>query len=144
MFDKIAKFFDKQYVELNNFLKSPDYLKRKSVIDRQEFSCEALREKNRNSPLKREEKSQLNTLEVNLRADKARLKKYNEDRDTYLANALRYYAYACRYSDTERLHVFRIVSLFLSHKAVRSLFLPKLIIKIIDKTFAHRAQLFGK
>lgn len=121
MFDKIAKYFDKQYSELNNFIKSPDYLKRQSVIDRQEFSCETLREQNRKSPLSREKKTQLRTLEVNIRADRARLEKYNEDRDTYLANALRYYAYACRYSDTERQHVFRIVSLFLSHKTVRSL-----------------------
>lgn len=130
MFDKIAKFFDKQYFELNKFLTSPDYLKRKSVVDRQEVSYKELRDKRfKNKALTKEETAHLRTLEVNFKTDSARLEKFIEDRDTYLANALRYYGYACRYSDTESLHVFRIVSLFLSHKTV-SYFLGFVLLKI--------------
>lgn len=118
MFKKIAKFFDKQYFELNKYLMSPDCLKRKSVMDRQEFSIGLLEEKLKNGQLNKEEKTQLRILRVNWDTDNKRFDKYTKDRDTYLANALRYYGYACRYSDTESLHIFRIVSLFLSHKSV--------------------------
>lgn len=87
-------------------------------MDRQEFSIGLLEEKLKNGQLNKEEKTQLRILRVNWDTDNKRFDKYTKDRDTYLANALRYYGYACRYSDTESLHIFRIVSLFLSHKSV--------------------------
>ncbi|XP_063705543.1 serine/threonine-protein kinase ATM [Culicoides brevitarsis] len=118
IFEKIAKFFDKQYKHLSKYLVSTDYLKRKSVVERQEYSIEKLREKHRASQLEKDERSQLRVIEANFKLDKKNLEKYKTDRDTYLANALRYYGYACRYSTDESLHIFRIVSLFLSHKNV--------------------------
>lgn len=113
-YTSLAKFADSNYEQLNEYLSSPLFEIKQSLINTQQDLASELRQElgwNQN----REKRMAYQIAAVQCAIDENEIKRSRLERDSYLCLALKYYLLSLKEGEKYNLLVFRIISMWMSN-----------------------------
>lgn len=116
IFDTVAKYFDREYVNKSAYMKSLDYLNKKKINERNVATLSAMNADGKIDKAEQEVKKSYITLRRSIQIDKEEFKATEKEKKNAAKNALyNYVRSTIQSTDNDILNIFRIISLMLEN-----------------------------